>query len=230
MGSILRLPRKWHTTDFASFFSTSQAEQVDYVNGILVSGVIVFSVFLLWAFILIVLKVKGKEVGCASGRAFYTETNDDDHHDTQSTDSSDESYSSRENDNFGSSGSSSSNSKERNWNTRNSNLQSKNDFQDDDESGSAEYSFDDESDGGRSEDYDSQNGWLSADEPRRSTNRREKRTRICFLVFSSISLLCVPLILVFSFGPMKETTQITDDLILVSYFFGFLCLDNMMPS
>ena len=46
-------------------------------------------------------------------------------------------------------------------------------------------------------------------------NPRENRTRLCFVIFASIALICVPLILVFSYSPMKEATDGSDELILV---------------
>ena len=45
--------------------------------------------------------------------------------------------------------------------------------------------------------------------------KREKRTRFVFLVFSSVILVSVPVVLVFSFGPMKEAARSTDDILLV---------------
>lgn len=46
-------------------------------------------------------------------------------------------------------------------------------------------------------------------------NPRENRTRVCFIFFALLALICVPLILVFSYGPMKDATESSDQLILV---------------
>jgi hypothetical protein len=198
MGSILRIPRKWHETDFSYVFSTDKDLQHDYVDGLLVAATAFFMVFCAWAFILIVLKVKGKEVGCASGMAFHTEKIEED---IQSTDSSESYFSSVDND-----------SREEaiieveNETTN----QEKHDIRSSFEEGCDKSEASQES-----QDYDSHDGWLSTGGMQNRVNPREKRTRFCFLVFALISLLCVPLLLVFSFGPMKEVARASDDILLV---------------
>ena len=224
MGSMLKAPRSWHSTDFASVFSKNREEQIDYVDGILVAGVIMFSIFLIWAFTLIVLKVKGREVGCASGRAFHTEKIDE--QDIQSTDSSENSYYSATSTNVGNESSRNNNDGEPNNNNNNNNNKGlKEELLEDIGIGSNEENeddsyVDDDRSLSQSDDYDSQDGWLSVDddEVRRAINPREKRTRFCFLVFSFIALLCVPIILIFSFGPLKEATTASDDIVFVSSF------------
>eukprot|EP00339_Tiarina_fusa_P000642 CAMPEP_0116998862 /NCGR_PEP_ID=MMETSP0472-20121206/1785_1 /TAXON_ID=693140 ORGANISM="Tiarina fusus, Strain LIS" /NCGR_SAMPLE_ID=MMETSP0472 /ASSEMBLY_ACC=CAM_ASM_000603 /LENGTH=923 /DNA_ID=CAMNT_0004698141 /DNA_START=148 /DNA_END=2919 /DNA_ORIENTATION=+ len=199
MGSILRIPRRWHETDFSYVFSTDKDLQHEYVDGLLVAANIFFMIFCAWAFILVVLKVKGKEVGCASGRAFHTEKIDED---MQSTDSS-ESYFSSSVDNDSSKGGIIELERERST----------------DKILDSHSSFEDERDGSEgshgSQEYGSQDGWLSVGEIQSRVNPRERRTRFCFLVFALVSLLCVPLVLIFSFGPIKEAARASDDLLLI---------------
>jgi hypothetical protein len=147
--------------------------------------------------LLIVLKVKGREVGCASGQAFHTENSDDDLC-LESTDSS-ESYSN----------SMGSDSESHDIDA----LQHHIDRKVSGEDFGFEQHYEEEND------YDSQDGWLSTEgaPSRKKTNHRELRTRLCFIFFSFISLLSVPCILVFSFGPMKEATRSSDDILLVSH-------------
>jgi hypothetical protein len=52
---------------------------------------------------------------------------------------------------------------------------------------------------------------------KQTITRRELRTRTAFLAFSFIVLVCVPFILVFSFGPMKEANRSADDITLVRH-------------
>eukprot|EP00980_Cylindrotheca_fusiformis_P030454 scaffold24835_cov113-Cylindrotheca_fusiformis.AAC.1 len=144
-----------------------------------------------------VSRIKGKEVGCASGRAFQMPKSDDD--DLQATDSSSGGYS-----------------------------------MNDDESSSLPSRYDmegvrqeaDLSDYG-SEDSDSavqsDGSWteLEREQPvtqtsRRKSNLRERNTRGCFLFSSIVSLCLVPFILVFSFGPMKEATNSSQQLVLLA--------------
>jgi hypothetical protein len=198
MGSILRIPRKWHETDFSYVFSTDSELQHEYVDGLLFVGTVFFMIFTTWAFILVVLKVKGKEVGCASGRAFQTEKIEED---MQSTDSSESYFASSVDDSC----------KE-----ASDELEKEITNQEICESPSSfEERCDESQTSHESQDYDSQDGWLSTGGAQKGVNPREKRTRFCFLVFSLISLLCVPLVLVFSFGPMKEAARASDDILLV---------------
>jgi hypothetical protein len=174
--------------------STDSEAQHRYVDGLLVVEVFLLSVLVAWLLVLIVLKVKGGEVGCASGRAFYTEKSEDDLAKDSSTDSSDGYITSEsESDGIGK-------------------LQQHIDQQEPATSFDQHYE--------EAESYCSEAGWLSTESstaPKmKKGNRRERRTRFCFLFFSLISLVCVPCILVFSFGPMKEATRSSEDILLVS--------------
>jgi hypothetical protein len=199
---MLRGPRGHYTTNFADLFSSDTELQHSYVDGLLVIGVFFLVVLVVWSLILIVLKLKGNEVGCASGQAFQAEIEiAGDDRDLQSTDSS-ESCSS-----IG--------------------VESESECDDAPERHIAKHTSDD----GRAnnnfdhqyeeadDDYASQEEWLNKNDgapSQKKISQRERRTRICFLFFSLVSLVCVPLILVFSFGPIKEATRTSDDILLVS--------------
>jgi hypothetical protein len=60
-------PRFGHSNDFANLFSEQQAEQTDYIKGIIFAGVLIFSFFLVWLILLFVFKCLGTSVGFLSG-------------------------------------------------------------------------------------------------------------------------------------------------------------------
>lgn len=186
-----------YTTNFASAFSDDAGVQHSYARGIIAVASFFLALLVLWGFVIVVLKLRGKEVGCASGRAFQMVKADDDD-ELQVTDSSSGDFS-----------------------------------MGDDNSSSAPSRYDMEelgqevmlSDYG-SEDYDnevnSRGSWTEderqqkvPDLPQMKENPRERKTRSCFLFFSILSLCLVPFILIFSFGPMKEATDASKQLILV---------------
>jgi uncharacterized membrane protein YidH (DUF202 family) len=199
VGAMLKAARMTYSTDFSDVFSSDRGAQYSYAHGILLVATIILCIIISWSLILVVLKLKGKEVGCASGRPFQTAKSDDLQH-ADSTDSSSDSYSSEQSDtdcNRGSNGL-------RNFHARVD--------QPNDELGSTSTpdSYDDE--------YASDDGWLESSNKasKKKVNRREKRTRMAFLFFCGITLMCVPFVLVFSFAPMKEATQSTEDIVGVS--------------
>ena len=152
----------------------------------------------MWIFALIVLKIKGDEVGCASGSAFHL-VNVDDEDDLQETDSS----SGDESDGNGSA----------------------NHRRGADEAGQ-EVTLYDVGYEGEMEEMEDQSSWATEPERTRSSypyqskmteTPLERKTRICFLFCSIVSLLIVPFILVFSFGPMKEATEAAQKAVTVSF-------------
>lgn len=205
MGAILRAPRAYYSTNFTDVFSPEEKIQYEYVNGLLAVMVAILALLLCWAFVLVVLKFKGKEVGCASGNAFLSRT----------MDSIDDIPSTDESESFNSMGSSSS-------------------FSDGEKSieklvarhreqhGESSDMVGEQIDGMRDEEgsFNSNPDEILTNVagPQKLTNRRECRTRSCFLFFALISLLCVPLILIHSFGPMREVAQESSGVILVSYY------------
>ena len=68
---MVRGPRTLgHSADFGDLFSSVPEERRTYIDGLSTIPVIFFSFFTAWIFIVILMKCKGKEVGCASGRPF----------------------------------------------------------------------------------------------------------------------------------------------------------------
>ena len=185
-----------YSTKFSDVLSLDREAQYSYAHGLLLVATIILCIFIAWALILVVLKLKGKEVGCASGRPFQVSNSDDLHH-ADSTDSSSGGYNSEQ--------SYTDSNDIRNLSAhvhqRNHEL---------DSTGTPE-SYDGQ--------YASDDGWLeknSGKATKEKANRREKRTRTAYLFFCGITLMCVPFILVFSFAPMKEATQSTEDIVWVS--------------
>lgn len=195
MGSILRgLRKSGFATRFADAFSDDLDIQRSYGRGILSIACFFGAVVVVWAFILIVLKVKGKEVGCASGAAFHLVQIDDEGETDSSSGEESNSYKP-------------SNSRD----------------------ASRAYEFGREvaladigSTGYDAEIEDDQSSWATEPDRARTSYQSkmketplERKTRICFLFCSIVSLFIVPFILVFSFGPMKEATEAAKDSIVV---------------
>lgn len=188
---MLRGPRRAYTTSFADAFSDDIDSQRSYAKGIL-SVACIFLVFLVvWTFVLVVLKIKGKEVGCASGMAFQLvkEEEDDSLQETDSS-SGDESNGGR------------AHLSSRVSNTYEGRIEDQS-------------SWDTEPERSRTKPYNS----------RMKEKPLERKTRMCFLFSSIISLCIVPFILVFSFGPMKEAIEASKQAVLVSLCFVVILLD-----
>jgi hypothetical protein len=251
VGSVLRAPRLIrHGGNFTHLFSPVRADQLDYVDGLMVVTAIFLIFVVMWAFLLIVLKFKGREVGCASGRPFVTLSPDEpydgdgcgeseyDDDGNDSTTSSSGTYSSRQlfldrNDDVGIA------SKKRG--TMDGRMETaKYPPGDDDRTfGRSSYNSDDALSvtaevTKHSEEDEEEDAIVDGDDRNDASclqtviRSRENRTRICFLLFASTALICAPLILVLSFGPIKEATQTSDAIILVGRREGdrkmeFLC-------
>lgn len=205
IGSILRGPRSGFGTRFADSFSDDLDTQRSYARGILSVAYFFVIILVVWSFILIVLKIKGTEVGCASGLAFHMEQIENDEDEFQETDSSsgDESNGAEPID-------VSANERSR--------------------SGSGEGGHEVAlSDGGSNvdgdgEEMEDQSSWATELERARTNypyasrmkeTRLERKTRMCFLLCSIVSLCIVPFVLVFSFGPMKEATEAAKQAVMV---------------
>lgn len=188
-----------YSTKFSDVFSLDREAQYSYAHGLLLVATIILCIFIAWALILVVLKLKGKEVGCASGQPFQT-PNSDDLHLAESTDFSSYSSGVDQLDTDSNEGSNGLRNLQAHANQPNHEL---------DSTGTRE-SYEDE--------YASHDGWLesSSKATKERANRREKRTRAAFLFFCGITLMCVPFILVFSFAPMKEATKSTEKIVWVS--------------
>jgi hypothetical protein len=235
VGSVLRAPRRIrHDANFTHVFSPIRDEQLDYVDGLMVVSAIFLILFILWALLLVILKFKGKEVGCASGRAFVTSlpdepsTGDDDDDDDDEGDYVDEAVSTTSSSSGSYSGKPlvSDRHADHGATTRTRKRRSR-DISMDLGKDSTNPSDDDRTygrSGSNSHDSLSESGEITEhraeDDENGSLNTimihpRERRTRICFLLSASTALILVPLILVFSFGPLQEATQSSDALIVV---------------
>ena len=72
MESVLNCFILNSVTDFSDFFSSVSDDRREYIDGLLVTWIIFLFLFLRWGLILVMLKYKGNEVGCASGRGFVS--------------------------------------------------------------------------------------------------------------------------------------------------------------
>ncbi|CAJ1934542.1 unnamed protein product [Cylindrotheca closterium] len=235
LGGILRGPRSGFATSFADAFSDDLDTQRSYARGILSVAYFFLVLLVVWSFVLIVLKIKGDEVGCASGSAFHLVQIDNGEDELQETDSS-------------------------SGDDSNGNKYEPTDEQS--RSGGGEGGYEVAlSDAGsdlyaESEMLEDQSSWATEPERTRTNYSHfsrmketplERKTRMCFLLCSIISLCTVPFILVFSFGPMKEATEAAKQAVLeaedlidsVSRSFGSVeearlssqaILDTMPPS
>lgn len=202
LGIIFRSFRGRYSTNFADFVSPSPELQYSYARGVLFVGYILLLFFIVWTLTIIVLKLKGSEVGCASGAAFQRSTADSRSH-VISTDSSSEDYEES--------------LAECDQSMVDSEIPMMDKFPLDD----ADDEVSDQiSNGSKSfaDDYTSHEGWLASksDLSKHETSKRERRTRLAFIGSCLISLLCVPVILVFSFAPMKEGAHSSDEVVAVS--------------
>lgn len=203
MGAILRGPRSGFATSFADAFSDDLDAQRSYARGILSVACFFMVLLILWSFVMIVLKIQGEEVGCASGSAFHMVQIDTDGDELHETDSS--------------SGDESNGSKPTDKRSRSVGA---------DEAGQ-EVALSDVGPNlvrNKSEIMEDESSWVTEPELARtnyshSSKMREtpleRKTRMCFLFCSIVSLCTVPFILVFSFGPMKEATEAAKQAVLV---------------
>jgi len=210
IGEFLRAPREiGHSGNFTDLFSSVREEQRDYIDGLLVVSVIFSVLFFIWAFILTVLKCKGKEVGCASGRAFVNSRPKNERNETDVTKIQDDVVSTSVSSNESSSVSSS-----RPLFSEHGNIvieKSSSDFIDANNHHSRREKW---SSIRRQSKKTTKRNIDSPDVTK--TNRRERRTRLVFIFFASMVLICAPFTLSLSFGPIKEvTTQSSENLILM---------------
>jgi hypothetical protein len=101
----LEIPRESRSITFSDFFSSDREAQENYAEGLIGLGSFLLSFAFLWYVVLLVLKLKGHEAGCAAGRAFGTEAStstkslsetDDSNQDNVSAESSVVKYDDRE--------------------------------------------------------------------------------------------------------------------------------------
>lgn len=73
LREILSAPRIFHSTDVSNIASQLEFERKDYRYGLIFTCTIILVFFFIWTSILIMLKLRGKSVGCASGTSFHHE-------------------------------------------------------------------------------------------------------------------------------------------------------------
>jgi len=197
LGSILRGPRSG--SSFADAFSDDLDTQRSYARGILSVACVFMILLVVWSFIVVVLKIKAEEVGCASGSAFHMLLMDNDEDDEfQETDSSsgDESNGNEPADEPSRSGAAEVSHEvalsDAGSNPHESEMEDQSSWATEPERGRANYSY----------------------HSRMKETSLERKTRMCFLFCCIVSLCIVPFILVFSFGPMKEATEAAKQAVL----------------
>jgi len=72
LSKIIRIFRFTHSNDFADYLSPSKDEQYDYVYGVLFFSIIIIGIGICWGVLLLILKCRGENAGCASGRVLKT--------------------------------------------------------------------------------------------------------------------------------------------------------------
>lgn len=202
MGTMLRGPRGKYSTNFTDVFVADREVQYQYVNGLLAVMVSFLVVFIVWVFILFVLKFRGEDAGCASGMAFRTRRDDDESEDLEPTD--DDMI-----DSFSSLGSSSQSGEEDSVSKLIRDKSPLQNMSGEDSGGTGGPSTDEltREEGSFENDSAMQRAWRAS--------QRERRTRLCFLFFGLLSLVCVPTILVKSFSPMKDAIHTSEELVVV---------------
>ena len=215
MGKLLRTPREFgHSVQFSDLFSPFQSERKAYVDGLSAVPVIFFSLFFAWVFITLLLKVKGAEVGCASGRAFVTFRSDDD--DDDESDASDEE---KPESDLASTSESSNAETISESSVKPLFLGPGGEMM---ENSDADIIHDEKDHCGKKFLRCMRRNNTKKATKDSGINKVERRTRFSFLVFASIALICAPLNLFLTFGPLREvveetsTSELPDSLYTVS--------------
>jgi hypothetical protein len=190
LRGLSTFPRGQYSTNFGDVASIDVAAQEDYKEGIVALACFLGGFFVIWGLLLVYLMIKGKSVGCASGRAFEisaTEKQPNSSRHKRQQSSSDSSIASQDD-----------------------GTESKKDQEEamlETESFSSSLcSFDAASRFEATASVDER----SAETVPRVESPRAARTRMAFLFFACILLASVPLALAFAFAPMKETVKAFD--------------------
>lgn len=209
VGEILRAPREFgHSGNFTDLFSSDREEQRDYIDGLLVILAILSSVCFIWVFVLIVLKCNGEEAGCASGRAFVNHDPEDEEEINYETDegkTEDEVVSTS----YSSDGSVTSVSSRKPLFSESGNTATENPKSDFDHN-NIDYDYSRRMKwkwmGGKQNRNDEREKESDTEESLFviKNNPHEYRTRLVFLFFASMVLICAPLTLFLTIGPLKE--------------------------
>jgi hypothetical protein len=189
MANILTATRADYSKDIAHYL-TFGANDSNYCDGLIFLACMIGSIGFVWGFVLVVLKLKGPAAGCASGRAFQRTDADGDMINYGSTDV--ESEHSRQMKH-------SSTAEEEEEGLGQLQLQEE-DLSMHSSIPSAEL-FKSEQSGSVSV------GEVSEDSTIFKPTKRQRRTQITFLLFAFVTLACVPLVLIFSFGALKASAE-----------------------
>lgn len=184
-------PRRDYTTNFAFLIAGDDQDRQEYTSGLVVLGCILASVLAIWWMVLIVLKCKGRSVGCASGRSFRGEPIPQTGSNAQSsgsTDLEDEWVSGEE---------------------RSGEHQAEEEAYADEVSFHSSIKSSEMDESMRSRESDLSGSGLSQSSISRASTR-ERRTQIAFFLFGVITLALVPMVLTLAFSPLKRAVDSTE--------------------
>jgi hypothetical protein len=180
VGTVLRLPRLKYSRDFALFVTSAPNTKLheSYKAGLVLLAYMIGGILLLWAFILIWLKLQGKSVGCAAGFAFVQNSKRDKNEAQDVSETSE--YAG-----------------DQTWEERQlPETESLPNPREMDEDANCSFEI------GLSQVNVNEH---SLDETVAPT-QRERRTQVCFFFFGLVTLVCVPLILVVAFKPLVNAS------------------------
>ena len=195
---------------FSDLFSPVPETRRAYFDGLSAVPIIFLSLFLAWIFLTLLLKCKGADVGCASGRAFISVRSDDEDDEVDEEKLDEDLASTSESSNTDTIGESSVNPIF---------VKSGGDAM---QHSDSDHTRDNNDHCGKTVLGCFKRKNRKADKDNTELNRLECRTRISFLVFASLVLICAPLCIVLTFGPLREmaiemsTTETPDGLFPVS--------------
>lgn len=193
LRAALAFPRGQYSTNFADLLSPESEARKNYKDGLVALSSMIGSVALIWGLILLLLKIKGSVVGCASGRAFENTILEEQGKigsNEGSTDLDDMDGSSKQHEG------------ETMEQTSFPSSLCSSDAASQMESVISADSMDDET-------------AMSTESTLLIEGRRAFRTRLVFFIFACMVLASVPLSLAFSFAPMKDTVKSSDDVFQV---------------
>ena len=202
VGNFLRFPRGQYSRNFTDVFSSSRDVQHMYTDGLISVMVSFLILVLFWMFVLCVFKFRGEEFGCAAGRPFSSAEVEDDE---VSTDDEEVSL-------VSSLGLFSRTDSEKSVTKL---IKKKN----------SSFSTNDGENATHPSTPEKKQAKVAGAE--QMVQRRGRRTRFCFILSSLLAYTCVPLILVLSFGPMKEAANVANEVAEVgtSYWLSDLFLN-----
>jgi hypothetical protein len=198
-GYLVDFPRRDYSNNFALLVAGDDVEKDDYKSGLMILGCILASIWAVWAMVLLVLKCKGKSVGCASGHSFKGERIANNNNNINrnansagSTDMEEEEWTSRED----------------------SQSQSREQYDGDEVSfhSSIHSSEIDDAEVRSNESIQSTIPSVQEEFISKAT-AREQRTQIAFFLFGIFTLALVPLVLTVFFSPLREAADSTEEYI-----------------